>query len=134
LGIKEAVQNGLIAGPRMQISITMISQTGGHADEWMPCGAAVPSFFIPYPGMPHSIVDGPEEMRKKVREMIRDGADVIKVATSGGVLSPRDDPRHPHFMPEELEVLVREAAAAGGWVMAHAQGAPGVKTALRAGL
>src|SRR5436190_714729 len=81
LVIKEAVQSGLIAGPRMQISITMISQTGGHADEWMPCGAAVPSFFIPYPGMPHSIVDGPEEMRKKVREMIRDGADVIKVAT-----------------------------------------------------
>jgi imidazolonepropionase-like amidohydrolase len=134
LGIKEAVQNGLIAGPRMQISITMISQTGGHADEWMPCGAAVPSFFIPYPGMPHSIVDGPEEMRKKVREMIRDGADVIKVATSGGVLSPRDDPRHPHFMPEELEVLVREAAAAGRWVMAHAQGAPGVKNAIRAGI
>ena len=66
----------------------------------MPCGAVVPTFGIPHPGSPSTIVDGPEEMRKKVRELIRDGADVIKVATSGGVLSPRDDPRHAHFTPD----------------------------------
>src|SRR5207244_8431314 len=86
------------------------------------------------PGMPDPIVDGPEEMRRKVRELIRDGADVIKIATSGGVLSPRDDPRHPHFRPDELEALVSEAAAAGRWVMAHAQGAEGIKNAVRAGV
>ena len=62
------------------------------------------------------------------------GADVIKVATSGGVLSPRDDPRHPHFSPAELEVLVAEANAAGRFVMAHAQGAEGIKNAVRAGI
>jgi imidazolonepropionase-like amidohydrolase len=134
LGIKQAVVDGLIPGPRMQISLTMISQTGGHGDSWMPCGAVVPSFFIPYPGIPPSIVDGPEEMRRKVRELIRDGADVIKVAVSGGVLSPRDDPRHPHFTPEELQMLVSEAALAGRWVMAHAQGAAGIKNGIRAGI
>jgi Imidazolonepropionase and related amidohydrolases len=84
--------------------------------------------------MPDSIVDGPEEMRRKVRELVRDGADVIKVATSGGVLSERDDPRHPQFRPDELEVLVSEAAATGRWVMAHAQSTEGIKNAIRAGV
>jgi imidazolonepropionase-like amidohydrolase len=133
LGIKTAVEQGLIRGPRMQISIKMISQTGGHGDEWMASGATVP-FFIDYPGSPPAIVDGPEEMRRKVRELIRDGADVIKVATSGGVLSPRDDPRHAHFTEDELSMLVREAASAGRWVMAHAQGSEGIKRAIRAGI
>jgi imidazolonepropionase-like amidohydrolase len=73
-------------------------------------------------------------MRRKVRELIRDGADVIKVATSGGVLSPRDDPRHAHFTDEELTMLVNEAASAGRWVMAHAQGSEGIKRGIRAGI
>lgn len=73
-------------------------------------------------------------MRQKVRELVRMGADVIKVATSGGVLSPRDKPTHAHFRPAELEVLVEEANAAGIWVMAHAQAAPGIKNAIRAGI
>jgi imidazolonepropionase-like amidohydrolase len=133
LGVKTAVDQGLIRGPRMQISIKMISQTGGHGDEWMASGAIVP-FFMEYPGSPSGMVDGPEEMRRKVRELIRDGADVIKVATSGGVLSPRDDPRHAHFTDEELVMLVTEAASAGRWVMAHAQGSEGIKRAIRAGI
>src|SRR5258706_9604429 len=62
------------------------------------------------------------------------GADVIKVATSGGVLSPRDDPRHAHFRPAELETLVEEATAAGIFVMAHPQGGGGIKNAVRAGI
>src|SRR5438067_9787931 len=133
LGVKTAVERGLIEGPRMQISIRMLSQTGGHGDEWLPSGSRV-EMFPDYPGSPSTIVDGAEEMRKKVRELIRDGADVIKVATTGGVLSPRDDPRHAHFRDDELEVLVTEAAAAGIWVMAHAQGTPGVKAVIRAGI
>src|SRR5439155_16679347 len=133
LGVKTAVARSLVRGPRMQISIRMLSQTGGHGDAWMASGAHVP-FFMEYPGSPSALVDGPEEMRKKVRELIRDGADVIKVAVSGGVLSPRDDPRHPHFRMEELEMMVSEAAAAGRWVMAHAQGAEGIKNGVRAGI
>jgi imidazolonepropionase-like amidohydrolase len=111
----------------------MLSQTGGHGDDWYQSGAVV-SFLPSYPGMPNGIVDGPDAMRRAVRELVRNGANVIKVATSGGVLSPRDDPRHAHFRPAELEALVEEATAAGVWVMAHAQGADGIKNAVRAGI
>jgi len=133
LGIKQAVEDGLIRGPRMQISLSMLSQTGGHGDEWMPNGARFAIMPVT-PGIPDTIVDGADQMRLKVRELIRNGADVLKVATSGGVLSPRDDPRHAHFRPAELEVLVEEAAAAGRFVMAHAQASDGIKNAVRAGI
>jgi imidazolonepropionase-like amidohydrolase len=88
----------------------------------------------PHPGRPRTIVDGPDEMRRTVRELLRAGADVLKVATSGGVLSTRDDPQHPHFRPAELAVLVEEAEAAGVAVMAHAQSTAGIKAAVRAGI
>ena len=133
LGIQTAQANGLVRGPRMQIAVSMLSQTGGHADAWLPSGCALP-FFGPHPGRPSGIVDGPDQMRQKVRELIRAGADVLKVATSGGVLSPRDDPRHGHFRDSELAVLVEEATAAGIFVMAHAQAADGIKAAVRAGI
>jgi imidazolonepropionase-like amidohydrolase len=133
LGIKQAVADGLIPGPRMQLSITMLSQTGGHADDWYPSGIDIP-LFIEHPGRPTALVDSPDEVRRKVRELLRAGADVIKVATTGGVLSPRDDPRHAHLRPDELEVIVAEATAAGVFVMAHAQGADGIKNAIRAGI
>jgi imidazolonepropionase-like amidohydrolase len=87
-----------------------------------------------HPGRPSGLVDGPDAVRRKVRELVRMGATVIKVATSGGVLSPRDDPRHAHFRPIELETMVEEATAAGIFVMAHAQGADGIKNAVRAGI
>jgi imidazolonepropionase-like amidohydrolase len=132
LGVKQAVEDGLIRGPRMQISLGMISQTGGHGDGWLPSGANLR--LDSHPGVPHTIVDGPDEMRAKVRELVRMGADVIKVAVSGGVLSPRDKPTHAHFRLEELKVLVEEATAAGIWVMAHAQATPGIKNAIRAGI
>ncbi len=134
LGIKEAVARGLVPGPRMQISVIMLSQTGGHGDPWHVCGADVASLFVPHPGRPDGVVDGPEEVRRRVREVIRAGADVIKVATTGGVLSPRDEPTHAHFRDDEIAVMVTEAAAAGLSVMAHAQGAEGVKTAVRNGV
>jgi imidazolonepropionase-like amidohydrolase len=131
LGLQQAVTDGLVRGPRLRISITMLSQTGGHGDDWYPSGSRI---GVVYPGMPSGLVDGPDEMRRKVRELIRAGANQIKVATSGGVLSPRDDPRHGHFRDDELAVLVAEADAAGIHVMAHAQGAPGIKAAIRAGI
>ncbi|MQA32034.1 metal-dependent hydrolase family protein [Modestobacter roseus] len=133
LGVAEAVRRGITAGPRLQIAISMLSQTGGHGDGWHVCGAELP-LLGPHPGRPRTIVDGPDEMRRTVRELLRAGADVLKVATSGGVLSARDDPRHPHFRPAELAVLVEEADAAGVAVMAHAQGAEGIKAAVRAGI
>jgi imidazolonepropionase-like amidohydrolase len=131
LGVAEAVRRGLVVGPRMQISITPLSQTGGHGDGWMVCGL---SLNVDYPGMPSATVDGPDEVRKRIREVIRAGADVIKIMTSGGVLSPRDDPRHGHFRDDEIAVMVAEATAAGLHVMSHAQAAEGIKAAVRNGV
>ena len=121
------------AGPADAGLASMLSQTGGHGDDWLPSGDRM-TLFGDLPGLPDTIVDGPDEMRQVVRELIRNGADVIKVATSGGVLSPLGRPRHAHFRPAELDVLVEEATAAGRFVMAHAQGADGIKNAVRAGI
>ncbi len=134
LGVKEARDLGLIPGPRMQVSLTMLSQTGGHGDPWEICGNTMPGMGDPHPGLPESIVNGPEEMRRKVRELVRAGADVIKVATSGGVISPRSNPQHAHFAEDELSMLIQEANAAGRFVMAHAQATDGIKNAIRAGI
>jgi imidazolonepropionase-like amidohydrolase len=133
LGVKQAVEDGLISGPRLRISVTALSQTGGHVDGWHASGQ-VTHLITPHPGRPTGIVDGPEAMRRKVRELRRAGADVIKVCTSGGVLSPRDDPRHAHFDLDELRACVAEARAGGLEVMAHAQGTQGIKNAVRAGI
>ena len=133
LGVQAAQRYGLIRGPRMQISITMISQTGGHGDRWQASGCPG-AYQWPHPGRPDGVADGPDQVRAKVREMIRAGADVIKIATSGGVFSPRDDPRQAHFRDAEIAVIVEEAAAAGRYVMAHAHGTAGIKAAIRAGV
>jgi imidazolonepropionase-like amidohydrolase len=133
LGMKYAVADGSIDGADLSIAISMLSQTGGHSDGWNVHGD-VHRFAVPHPGRPDGVVDGVEGMRLRVRELIRAGADVIKVCTSGGVTSPRSDPRHAQFSPEELAVCVAEAAAAGIGVMAHAQGKPGIKNALVAGV
>lgn len=133
LGIAQAVTDGLIDGPRMLLSINIIGQTGGHTDGWFPSGFDVP-LSLPHPGRPAALADGPDELRKVVRSLLRAGADVIKICTTGGVLSPRDDPTHTQFSPEEVAVVVETAAAAGRPVMAHAQGAAGIKNAVRAGV
>ena len=133
LGVKRALEEGIVRGPRIQISITMLSQTGGHGDGWLPSGAQV-ELFPSYHGAPSGIVDGPDEIRRKVRELVRAGAEVIKIATSGGVLSPTDNPRQPGFDVEEIEAIVAEARAAGLWVMSHAQSTEGIKSAVRAGV
>ncbi|MEX2655615.1 MAG: amidohydrolase family protein [Acidimicrobiia bacterium] len=133
LGIKTAVEQGLIRGPRLRISLTMISQSGGHGDGWLPSGFETRLFALD-PGIPNGVVNSPDEMRRVVREIIRAGADNIKVATSGGVMSPRSDPTRPHLSPEELAVLVEEATAAGVHVLAHAQATKGIRNAVDAGI
>ncbi|WP_436885300.1 amidohydrolase family protein [Nocardiopsis dassonvillei] len=69
-----------------------------------------------------------------MRTILRAGADQIKICSTGGVLSPADDPRHSQFTEDEIRVIVEEAAAQGTYVMAHAQGSEGIKSALRAGV
>lgn len=133
LGIRTALERGLIEGPRLQISISVLSQTGGHVDGWTVHGDQL-RLLPPHPGRPDCVVDGTDQMRKRVRELVRAGADVIKVCASGGVMSTRDQPQHPQFSLDELRACVEEAAAAGLPVMAHAHGAAGIKNALRAGV
>lgn len=134
LGVKRAVEQGLVVGPRMQISITALSITGGHGDGMMPSGINM-NFFPPTPGRPHNICDGVDGVRLKVREVLRAGADVVKICSTGGVLSPTDHPEFTQFSPEELDVIVREAAYRKGVkVMSHAQGLDGIRNAVEAGV
>ncbi len=133
LGAKLAVDRGIIRGPRMRIAISLMSQTGGHGDNWMVSGAHSPGLAA-HPGRPSGVADGVEEVRRVARQILRAGADQIKICSTGGVLSPADDPRHAQFTEREIEVVVEEAAAQGRYVMAHAQAAAGIKNALRAGV
>jgi imidazolonepropionase-like amidohydrolase len=132
-GMRAAVDEGTLAGPRMQISITMLSMTGGHSDPWLPSGAEG-TWSVGYPGMPQGVCDGVDGVTRKVREVIRAGADVIKIASSGGFLSPGDDPMEPNYSQDELDAIVATAADLGTWVMAHAHGPEGIKRAVRAGV
>lgn len=130
--VRMAVERGHFPGPRMLLAVQILSQTGGHADQHFPCGVTLS--WNPAPDLPDSVVDGVEPMRQRVREVIRAGADWVKLCTSGGVLSPGDSPHHATFTPAEIEAAVQEAAAQGRRVMAHAQAAAGIGNALRAGV
>lgn len=134
VGVQKAIDEGLVLGPRTQISITALTITGGHGDSWLPSGLEM-ELFASYPGNPSGKCDGVEEVRKKVREVLRAGAQVIKVCSTGGVLSPTDHPEFTQYTQEELEVMVQEGEYRRGVkVMAHAQGAEGIKNAVRAGI
>ncbi|MBB4823301.1 imidazolonepropionase-like amidohydrolase [Sporosarcina luteola] len=135
LGVKKAVEEGLIPGPRLQLSINALTITGGHGDGYTVSGNVVDLLPSDYPGMPSGVCDGVEEVRKKTREMLRAGAEVIKVHATGGVLSATDHPEFTQFSLEELKVIVEEGKFRKGVkVMAHAQGAEGIKNAVRAGI
>ncbi|HEY4600610.1 MAG TPA: amidohydrolase family protein [Cerasibacillus sp.] len=134
-GVKKAVEEGLIVGPRMQLSINALTITGGHGDGYTVSGNEIDLMPSGYPGMPSGKCDGVEEVRKKTREMLRAGAEVIKVHATGGVLSPTDHPEFTQFSLEELKVIVEEGRFRKNVkVMAHAQGAEGIKNAVKAGV
>jgi len=130
-GVKMAVERGLFPGPRMRIAVTPLSQTGGHGDSLMPSGVNV---SVMDPERPIGVVDGIDNIRRVTREVLRAGADQIKIMTSGGVLSPNDEPGATGFSPEEIAAVVYEAHAAGKTVMSHAQAMQGIKNAVVAGV
>lgn len=133
-GLKIAVERGIVAGPRMQIAVSMITQTGGHGDGFYPCCVDLGLFGIRYYDIPNGVADGADEVRKAAREILRAGADWIKLATTGGVLSPADIPTSSQLTVEEIATAVYEAAAQGKRCMAHAQGSQGIKNALLGGV
>jgi imidazolonepropionase-like amidohydrolase len=129
-GVKMAIEQGLFPGPRLRIAVSALSQTGGHGDSVMPNGASI----RPVSELPFTVVDGVEGVRRASREVLRAGADQIKVHTSGGVMSPNDEPGATGFSPDEIAAIVYEARAAGKTVMAHAQATQGIKNAVLGGI
>ena len=130
-GVRLAIERGIMPGPRTALAVTALSQTGGHTDQHFACGADI---GVKLPDVPETVVDGVEPMRRRVREVLRAGADWIKLCTSGGVLSPNDSPRHATLTIDEIRAACEEAAAQGRSVMAHAQATEGIKNALVGGV
>ncbi|MFB6072360.1 MAG: amidohydrolase family protein [Halobacterium sp.] len=129
LGLREAVADGEVPGPRVFTSGRAISQTAGHGDvhgapyEWVVDGTPL-----------STLADGVDECRREARKRIREGVDCLKVMTTGGVLSERDTPDVRQFTDDEIAAMTEEADRVGLDVAAHAQGTGGIKAALRNGV
>lgn len=129
-GFRQAIAEEIIAGPRLFVSIIMLSQTGGHGDCWVPAGLRVPRRAW----LPPNVADGVDQVRRLTRETLMAGADFIKVCATGGITSLTDDYDEPQFTVEEIAAAVSEARARKKRVAAHAEGVAGIKNALRAGV
>lgn len=126
VALRDAINDGEIVGPRMRVSGRMVCITGGHCDG----GILAPQYNLHAP----SSVNGPWEARKAVRENIKYGADVIKFAASGGVLSKGTSVNSSQFSINEMQAIVEEAHDRGRIVAAHAHSKNGIKRAIKAGV
>lgn len=130
LGVKKAIEDGLLRGPRLLISVTAISQTGGHMDGWTPSTLWVDPYYIEHPGRPSSIGDGVDGVRKVARQSLRAGADFLKVLATHAGMADHDRTR---FSNEELQAIGDEARAADVGLAVHAYGSQAVKDSVAAG-
>ncbi len=126
VALRDGINAGDVEGPRMFVSGPPLGITGGHCD----------NNLLPYEFHYHEIgvADGPWAARAKVREVVKYGADLIKVCASGGVLSKGDQPGTPQYTLEELTAIAEEAHKLGRKVAAHAHGTQSIKDAIRAGI
>ncbi|OLE51901.1 MAG: Xaa-Pro dipeptidase, partial [Acidobacteria bacterium 13_1_20CM_3_53_8] len=126
VALRDAINAGDIQGPRMQVSGPLIGVTGGHCDE---------NLLAPeYHSRADGVADGVPAVIQKTREIVKYGADLIKVCATGGVLSRGDSPGAEQFSDEEIRAIVTEAHRLGRKVAAHAHGASGIKQAVLAGV
>jgi imidazolonepropionase-like amidohydrolase len=126
VALKQAIAEGWATGPRIVPAAHSIGATGGHCDQtYLP-----PSFGAKSP----AVGDGPTELRQKVREQRKYGAEVIKVCATGGVFSRNTEPGQQQLSEEELRAIADEAHQWGLKVAAHAHGGAGIKAAIRAGI
>ncbi len=134
--VKRLVEEGVIIGPRLKIAICMLSTTGGHADfrGTDRCHDTMSRLWPPGPGRPSSIVDGPWDCRKRVREIAACGGDLVKICTSPGVVSPSDKLENRDFTQAEIEAICDEAAGRGMMVAAHAHSRQGIELAIDCGV
>lgn len=135
-GLRQAIDAGLVVGPRLFPSGPMISQTGGHADHRSPFLPHAPNPFGGAAGLTTvgAIADGPDEVRRVARDAFRHGATQLKVAVSGGVVSLTDRLEDTQLSVAELEAAVAEARARDTYVTAHAHNVDGIRMGLEAGL
>jgi len=126
IALRDAINAGDIPGPRIAASGPALGITGGHCDDTL----HAPEYKVTGEG----VADGSVAVMKKVREVIKYGADLIKFCATGGVLSFRDDPQASQYSLEEMQTLVAEAHRLGRKVAAHAHGVDGIKLAVKAGV
>ena len=129
VALKRAIANGSVVGPRMFTSGTTISTSGGHGDPTNNLSERF-SHAVTTTG----VVNSPDQAREAVRARYREGADLIKVTATGGVLSQASSGQNAQFTEDELRTIVTTAKDYGFRVAAHAHGAQGMKRALRAGI
>jgi imidazolonepropionase-like amidohydrolase len=130
ISLKRAVDQGLVPGPRIWNAGKSIATTGGHAD---PTNGARLGLFSD-PGPEQGVINGIEDARKAVRQRYKEGADLIKITATGGVLSIAPNSDNPQFTESEIRAVVETARDYGFHVAAHAHGAEGMKRAIRAGV
>jgi imidazolonepropionase-like amidohydrolase len=131
VGLRNAIRDGKVPGPRMLVSVHALGATGGHCDDEDGFRAGL---FGKENGPLDGVINGADQARYAVRLMHKYGADVIKTCASGGVLSPTDDVDTPQLSQDELNAIVDEAHALRRKVATHCHGAEAAKRAIRAGV
>lgn len=130
IALRNAINKGMIPGPRIYSSGQSIATTGGHADPTNGRSANISGD----PGPKQGVVNGVAEARKAVRQRYKDGADLIKITGTGGVLSVAKSGQNPQFMQDEVDAIVQTAKDYGMTVAVHAHGKEGMKRAIKAGV
>jgi len=126
VALRDAINAGDVPGPRMLVSGPALSITGGHCDNNL--------LPFEYHATNEGVADGVEAVQHKTREIIKYGADLIKICATGGVLSHGDNPQTSQFTLEEMKAIVADAHRLGRKVAAHAHGAEGIRWASEAGV
>ncbi len=130
IALRNAVNQGLVRGPRIYAAGKAIASTGGHGDP----SNGMRADLMGDPVARDGVVNGPASARKAVRQRYKDGADLIKITATGGVLSVAASGHAPQLTEEEIRAIVTTARDYGFKVAAHAHGSEGIKRAVRAGV
>lgn len=130
IALRNAINQGLVTGPRIFTAGKSIATTGGHADPTN----SYRKDLMGDPGPREGVINSPEEARQAVRQRYKDGSDLIKITATGGVLSLAKDGSGPQFTDEELKAVIETAKDYGMHTAAHAHGAEGMKRAVLAGI